>query len=329
MWGPKELPEKNTIIRTIQDDFTRRNIQRNDGRDFLLRNRLLNFNFDEPLAAERFDLILKTILITAYPEIFVEESGLFHLNQSLSDYQKALILRAFGVPQKKSQTNFTLDCKKFDYTAFEELFTQDKNPLWLVMKHLIPIGTTSTHISGRGENIYTPDEKIKTYIQLAEAFKAGASTKAVQTLKNAFSSFSARLGGQPLSYDGVIKTPGTDKAIRGVFEMAEKAIKIAKAHPECIRQVQAAFLPEVNFTAEGEDTVFDNLVNFAENAQSTILNSSNFGNWILLNGKIYDSETDYIQKFIQCVEPEAPKKAIIEEPLPGTELITKLEQIID
>lgn len=331
MFSPKELPEKNTIIRSIQENYTKRNLERNDGRDFLLRSRLLNFNFDEPMARERFDLTLKTILITAYPEIFIEDAGIFQLNPSVPDYQNALLHRAFGIPVKKTPTNFTLNWNKFDYTAFEELFTQDTNPLWLVMKHLIPIGTTTPHISGRGESAYTPDEKIKTYIQLAEAFKAGSATKTVQTITNIFSSFSSRLGLKPISYDGIIKTPGVDKAIKGVLEMAENAIKIAKLYPECFPQVQAAFMPQISFADQSSESLFDDLAIASENAQSMALNQSNFGNWILINGKIYNPKTNYIQKFIEIVNPEdsKPKEVVMDDSLPNSELINKLEGIID
>lgn len=319
MWKKTELLGRDEIIREIQSEATQREL-RGDMPDYLLRSRLLHFNVDAPQAVELFDVTLKTILKAGYPDFFTEIEGRFQVTSTVPAHQVALIYRAFGISPTQAQNqkdNFPVDWNKFDFTAFEDLYRQDGNPLWLTLKQIIPIGVKTPAVIGRGENIYTAEEKVKTYIQLAEAFKAGSATQFAQTTTEIASRLSSRLGitrlGAQLGIKlqaprDLIKTPGPDKAIKGVYEMAIGAYAVALKHPECLHLVESNFQPTQNWALPSSGNAVDQVKEFGRKVQHALTDAQNLGDWMILNALIYDRNTDY-NELLNVLRPSRKAEA--------------------
>ncbi len=240
---------KYTPIDTVADNTHYAVIARNDrgdSADYMLR-KLLEMDTKSPAMQREFSIKLKTILLTCYPNLFVEENNTLQPQPNLSSETTELIKKALNL---KSETeDFLFNWNNFDYVALDELFQQDANVLWIVLKQLISINTTVLHNDEPLQ--FTPVQKMETYIQLAEAFQAGSASKPEQIM-NSFLNEKlglnldgsvSRLGYNLAENQVKIKTPGIDKALQGVYAMAIKAFELAKEYPECLPLAEEVFMP--------------------------------------------------------------------------------------
>ena len=118
-----------------------------------------------------FSDYLKTLLVTAYPELFVLEKGQFKINPKHKD--QALLQTALGLDGKSG----LLDCNKFDPEALQQLYMKYKNnrdmnfPLFAVLESTKPVNP-----------LFSAEEKMSAYERIAQAFydkKIGKAKEAV------------------------------------------------------------------------------------------------------------------------------------------------------
>ena len=214
----------------LQDEIQARRQERGDERSFMLR-RLLDRDQTKtnPTAIKAFEEDLTVILGACYPDLFMVEDGALHINPNVSHAKVQAIAGALGVPQDGS---VLIHADSFNPCKLNELYETDKNPLWLVLKHAVPVS----------QDNHSPESKIDTCIKLATAFQRGCATQAGQVANFALT----KVGFNSIKAweSGVISTPDEEKAVKGAYEMFCDACNIAKAHPHCVQQVQGAFFPQ-------------------------------------------------------------------------------------
>lgn len=309
------------IKREIANDVSQRNSRDNpDAKDYLLRSRLLDFDKSQSEAAQVYEVTLQEILITCYPELFIRLDEQFQINPELDNVKRNEILSAFGltIPKPGQEVGpFKISYDQFDFKQFELLFAADKNPLWLVLEQNIALDTKSKSVPlGQSSSSFLSDQripfsatdKVKNYLELARAFKAGRTVQVVQTLRrvstsvfssvqNALKSSGVEIASQSSnSALAKIQTPGPDKAMQEVLKMANRAIDLAIEYPECRALIESELRPLKNWTVA--ETIQDSVLPraFVSGIQAAVTpdtlqeegaeRADNLGDWILKNAPI-------------------------------------------
>ncbi|KTD63746.1 hypothetical protein Lsan_1179 [Legionella santicrucis] len=174
---------------------------------FFLRE-ILNLNLNTPKAksdearVKDFPAYLEAVLVKCYPETFAlnaREELLIKAGANATNYIN--IHNALDVPIIGETNKIKLNPAQFDAAMLDELYNSEQNALWLVLKSTKPIDAN-----------FTAENKVKTYIELAQAYKAQ-------------------------------KIGDTEKYL-GAYNMAQAALAIAQEHPECQELVHNAFGPK-------------------------------------------------------------------------------------
>ena len=128
---------------------------------------ILGLNFNNPLQPKPKTKIeidfpdgyIKEILVKVYPNLFGYD-GKKDLKIGGTSGQYINTSAALGMNLSELNSKFTFNPQKFDANKLDELYKEDNNPLWLVLKSTKPI-----------DKDCTADQKIQVYIDLANLFE--------------------------------------------------------------------------------------------------------------------------------------------------------------
>ncbi|MCH9756311.1 MAG: hypothetical protein K0U37_03845 [Gammaproteobacteria bacterium] len=196
-----------------------------DEKSFMSRQ-LLEQDQTAPDAKQRFEETLRVVLATCYPALFTLTNGALRMNSEMSYSSVQAISEALGV---NPDDDIMIDRDNFDPVKLNDLYEADKNPLWLVLKHALPVNPERNH---------SPESKVETCIKLAMAFRDGCATQ-VEQMGNRVG---RDLGLKTDEEAGKIRTPDESKAVQGAYYMAMDALRIAENYPQCTGQVRNTFL---------------------------------------------------------------------------------------
>lgn len=208
--------------------------RRGDERSWIVR-KLLELNQTDENFKDVFEATLKAGLQYCYPELFVLEGEQLSVNNKVSHRHAVLIEKALGMADHPSSA---IDIARFSVDKLQELYTVDKNPIWLALIDALPVRTQAD-----------AEVKITNCIRIAKAFQEGAQSKVRQDIRRTIQGATGQhlvdeQGKLRPDQQGKIWTPNIEVAINGAYSTALYACDLARRYPEHRAMVETVLLPK-------------------------------------------------------------------------------------